>query len=271
MKLTSFGPDVFMDEKNYALSFEEGLVPKSSSSKYFGQVKNLAYDPGGTGDDELCYTFYQDLMREKDKAFFERYSYTNGITVLMPGLVGGECRKNSGHYHDYVKGHTKTLTEVYEVIAGKAAFLLQESHNFDSEEELKVESMTVVLASEGDKVIVPPFCAHCISNIGDGPMLFGNLAAPCPLRYDPIQKKHGFGVYILKNSDGSLKYVPNPHYKALPELRISYAQEDPDLGLIRTRSLYDSFLEEPEKLEFLYEPEKYENRVWELIRKGEQE
>jgi glucose-6-phosphate isomerase len=265
MKLTLFGPDVYMDEQTYRLTFEEGMIPESSNSKYFAQIKNLAYDSNGTADDTLCYTFYQNLIREKDRALFATRQYTNGITLLMPGLTGGECRKNSGHYHDYVEGHSNTFMEAYEVLTGEAVFLLQESHNFEKPEKLKVERLIAVHASAGDKVIVPPFCAHCVSNVGEGPMAFGNLAVPCPLRYEPIQEKHGFGVYILKEADGILRYVSNPAYHDLPEVQECRAKEAPDLGVFKARSLYESFVKEPKLFEFLYEPEKYEKRVWSLL------
>lgn len=267
MELKTFGPKVWMDDETYALTFEEGVEARLSNSKYFGAAKGLAYDENGAPDDELCYTFYQDLMREEDKALFAEHNFTNGITVLMPGLIGGECKKNSGHYHMLEGSHTRTHTELYEVLCGEAAFVIQEAPNFgNKDEELKVESLTIVIAKAGDKVIVPPFCAHCACNIGDGPMAFGNLAVPSPLDYGPTNEKRGLGVYILKDEEGNLKYVPNPNYKNLPELQIRYAKEAPDLGAVKDVSIYDSYVKNPEKFEYLYEPEKYEARVWELIR-----
>ncbi len=267
MELKLFGPKVWMDDETYALTFEEGVEPRLSNSKYFAQAKGLAYDENGAPDDELCYTFYQDVMREEDKALFAEHDFTNGITVLMPGLTGGECRKNSGHYHMLNEGHTSTYTEIYEVLVGEAAFVVQEAPNFgNKDEELKVESLTVILAKPGDKVLVPPFCAHCVCNIGEGPMAFGNLAAPSPLDYGPTNEKHGLGVYILKDEEGNVQYVPNPNYKNLPEIKVMQAVEAPELGADKTISIYDNYVNHPEKFEHLYEPEKYEEKIWSLIR-----
>ena len=83
----------------------------------------LPYNEGEADDNEHCYTFYQNIWTSQDAPVFQQRRMTNGITVLMPGLMGYECRKNSGHYHGLSQGHTSTLPEVYEVLCGKAVFL----------------------------------------------------------------------------------------------------------------------------------------------------
>ena len=257
MILEAFGLPVILDEKKNELILQDNLFCQSNNSKNFGKMKNLVYDPESTDDNERCYIFYQNIWEKNKQSIFEKNNITNGITILLPGTMGYECRKNSGHYHGYSEGHTIPFPEVYEVLCGEAVFLIQESHNFDHpEEELEVESLKAVFLKKGEKVIIPPFCAHCVINVGEGPMVFGNLASPCPLHYEPIQKKYGFAVYVLK-VENQLVFVPNEHYKHVPRVEILKPMEYPELGISFHRPLYTAYTENPEKFEFLYEPEKY--------------
>lgn len=265
-ELSKFGLPVFLDDATHELTFGEGVVCGGGSSKHLQKMKGLLYRESAVENcDELCYVFCHDIYREEDRHLFEKRQYANGITVLMPGTMGGECRKNSGHYHGYVPGHICTFPEVYEVLTGEAVFLLQESRNFDhADEELKVETLRAVFLKAGEKIIVPPFCGHCAINVGEKPMAFGNLAAPSPLLYAPIQQRHGLGVYVL-NIQGRIVFVPNSHYKDLPQLTIVQAHENPALGITFGKSVYESFVSSPERFNFLDEPEQYQEEIEHML------
>ena len=71
MELKTFGPKVWMDDETYELTFEEGVEARVSSSKLFGAAKGLAYDENGAPDDEVCYTFYQDLLFLNSILFYQ--------------------------------------------------------------------------------------------------------------------------------------------------------------------------------------------------------
>lgn len=252
----------------YTLTFDQQNLPQTGSSKFLSQTTGLLYNPAAAeGQDELSYTFYQNIMRPQDKSLFERFGYTNGITVLLPvtsGATGGECRKNSGHYHGVVEGHRLPYPEAYEVLAGDAVFLLQKSTNFATQQELQVDDMVAVFLKPGEKIVVPPFYAHCAINVGEGPMAFGNLAAPCPLLYEPIQHKHGFGYYVLRVS-GHLVFVENPHYQNLPMLRFAKPCENVAMGIEFDRPLYEAFVENPGGFAYLDHPEEYEQQMEDLL------
>lgn len=254
MKPLNFGLSVQMEEQTGELHFGGGVLCSEAKKKYFSEIKHLAYDETEAADDEHCYTFYQDIWREEDAPLFTQRRMTNGITVLMPGLMGYECRKNSGHYHGVQPGCTGTLPEIYEVLGGRAAFLMQQSHDFLEENgPLKVERLRVFFLNPGEKLVIPPFTAHCVANVGEGPMAFGNLAAPCPLHYEPIARMHGFGMYLLK-INGQLTIVQNPRYRDLPRLEIGRAQECGELSIRFDTPLYQAFVSAPEKFDYLMNP-----------------
>ncbi|MCI8550051.1 MAG: hypothetical protein HFI68_05570 [Lachnospiraceae bacterium] len=259
MKIHRFGIPVTWDEKEKQIVAERGISVQSRSEKRFGEMENLVYEPGNAPRDEVCYVFFQNIWEEDKEAAFTERKVTNGITVLSGGTMGMECRKNSGHYHGLNPGHTLPYPEAYEVLWGQAVFLLQKSGNFE-QEDFVVEDLEAVFVNEGEKLVVPPFCGHCVANVGEGSMAFGNLAVPCPLHYEPIKKKHGFAVYVLK-VDGRVVFVPNENYGKVPRLRVSKAKERPDLGLVKGKALYTSYTERPERFEYLWEPEKYRSAL----------
>ena len=149
MKKISFGLPVEIDEQTGKLTFGEEVLCQKTAAKTFAGMKHLAYDEHEAPDDHVCYVFYQNIWRKADAPLFEKTKITNGITVLMPGLMGHECHKNSGHYHS-VESHCEPLPEIYEVLCGKAVFLLQQTHDFlDESKPLPVERFQAVFAGEG--------------------------------------------------------------------------------------------------------------------------
>lgn len=251
MKKIFFGLPVEIDEQTGKLTFGEEVLCQKTAAKTFAGMKHLAYDEHEAPDDHVCYVFYQNIWRKADAPLFEKTKITNGITVLMPGLMGQECHKNSGHYHS-VESHCEPLPEIYEVLCGKAVFLLQQTHDFlDESKPLPVERFQAVFAGEGEKVFVPPYTAHCIVNVGDGPMAFGNMAVPSKtLYYEPIARMHGFGMYVLKLDD-QLIFVPNTRYAKLPLAEVGCAVERSDLGLTFDKPLYTALMESPDTFAYL--------------------
>ena len=261
MRQLNFGLPISIDEKNGEVRLGKDILCESAAAKNFSGIKHLAYNEGEADDNEHCYTFYQNIWTSQDAPVFQQRQMTNGITVLMPGLMGYECRKNSGHYHGLPQGHTSTLPEVYEVLCGKAVFLMQQSHGFlDERGPLQVERLRAFFLHEGEKVVVPSFTAHCVINVGEGPMAFGNLSVPCPLHYEPIGRMHGFGMYLLK-VDGQLVFVPNSRYKDLPQLEIGRPRECGKLGIQFNKPLYTAYKEDPEQFEYLWNPEPYGDAI----------
>jgi oxalate decarboxylase/phosphoglucose isomerase-like protein (cupin superfamily) len=192
-KLTTFGLPIEVNEETNEFHFGSDVTVEKSSGKPVAKMKGLLYDETNIDNDQtLHYVFYNNVMRKEDAHLFKDRRYSNGITVLMPGLVNGECRKNSGHYHEIEEGHTLPYPEAYEILCGEAVFMIQVSKDFhDLSSGLKVDSCQAVFMKAGDKIVVPPFCAHVAVNVGEGIMAFGNLAADTHLNYEPVKQMHG--------------------------------------------------------------------------------
>lgn len=259
----AFGIPFEVNDENGDLIFPNGIEPEDIKEKRIPEIKQLLFDHSNLPD-KRAYKFYANIFTPKYKEVFQKYGYTNGITAIAPERVNGECLKNSGHYHMTHQNETVPYMECYEVLKGKAAFLLQKSTRISDDKPLVIEDCVVVIMEEKDKLVVPPHYAHCAVNIGEGPMLFGNLAAPCPLNYEAIQHHHGFFTYVLDIS-GERVFVQNQAYENLPKIRVIRAKESSKHGVTRALSLNESFIQSPEKFVYLNNPERYIEEIETLL------
>jgi glucose-6-phosphate isomerase, archaeal len=253
------GLPIFIDRSSFTLEFRDGLTCSGSGKKQAKQLTGLLYAEEGMNGEEYCYEAYRDIVFEKDRDLFQKYDFRYDITVIMPGTVQGECKKTSGHYHGYIKDQPFTYPEVYEVLEGKAVYILQKVKNFDREnEEPVIEELKAVFVEAGQAIIIPPFYGHCSINVGDGPMAFSNIAVvACPLHYEPVKTKHGLSEYVLKGDNG-LTFIPNKNYQTVPEINKIVPRENPELGITFSKPVYQAFIKTPDKFDFLLNPSKYE-------------
>lgn len=257
---------IYFDENTYALSFEEGLTCYGSSKKTAGQMKNLLATHLPFDEQEQIYEAYRDIIFEKDRNLFNQYDFRYDITVILPGEINGECKKTSGHYHGSISNQAFTYPEVYQVLEGEAAFVLQKVKNFEELDQVSiVEDLKVAIVKAGESIIIPPFYGHCSINVGNGPLLFSNLAVvSCPLHYEPIQSRHGLSIYILKY-EGSRVYMHNSAYKNNLKLTEVFPIENKDLGISFGKSIYSEFVMHPDQFAFLLNPEPYVSDIMDML------
>jgi hypothetical protein len=61
---------------------------------------------------------------------------------------------------------------------------------------------------------------------------------------------------VLKQN-GRIVFVPNERYHSIPRLKVTEAKECPELGMLRNTSLYEEYTKNPDRFDYLVEPEKY--------------
>ena len=257
-EITTSGLPIWFDEKTNRLEFRDGLTVDSDGGKQAGQMKGLLYDEEALNETEHCYDFYRDIVFEQHRELFKKYDFRYDITVIMPGEVNGECKKTSGHYHGSIPGEAYACPEVYEVLAGEAMYVMQKVKSIDDpDSELEIEDIKVVHVKAGEAVIIPPFWGHCSVNVGEGALVFSNIAVvACPLYYEPIKAKHGLSVYTLREN-GKIKLVKNPNYQSAPEFKVVRPKQNPELGITFGKPSYQAFIKSPEKFDFLLHPDTY--------------
>lgn len=145
---------------------------------------------------------------------FRRIKYEKGlrydITIIPYRLLGKEFVKTKGHEHP------DKYPELYEVLEGKAIFLMQKRLENSS---LKVKDVYAVKAKKGEKVFIPALYGHVTINPGPSDLKMANWVADnFKSDYSLFVEKQGACYYALKN-DGSIKWLKNEKYGKVPKLR----------------------------------------------------
>jgi glucose-6-phosphate isomerase len=197
-------------------------------------------------------------------------------------MLGSEFNKTYGHYHPLKDGTDFTYPEVYEVISGKALYLLQKLGKNEDE----IEEAYLIEVNAGEKAIMPPNFGHITINPLAIPLVMSNwVAAEFSSEYELYEKNQGGGYYITKSqisnpsrsrrAEADLKSQKNPksqtnpkfqivkneHYKILPKLIRARPKELPQLGLKFGKPMYTTGTRSINKLEYLIKPEKYTSAI----------
>lgn len=190
--------------------------------------------------DYPIYYMYRALGYSKEKAFRDA-EINYDITVIPRYNLGAEANKTLGHYHPTAE-EGLSYPEIYEVIAGNALCILQRKAVTGYE-------VILVYAKPGEKVLIPPNYGHVTVNVGKGALVMANLKnGPLKADYKSIIRMHGAAVYVLH--DGNI--VLNNRYNALS---ISVVNKPRTPAYLNSRrSLYDLYLEDPDRYLFLNRP-----------------
>jgi glucose-6-phosphate isomerase len=225
------------------------------------ELREVAFDSAwfdGAFDCDAYY-MYRDLSLTNDDAeIVRRLDLRYDITIIPPFSMGLEFIKTHGHYHPRVNPKLRyTYPELYEVLDGEAHYLLQRAQNAE-----KIDTVILVKATRGDKVIVPPNYGHVAINPSERTLKMANwVSRSFQSVYEPYANLRGAAYYELING----RLLRNRAYHAVPDISIAYPHEVPDQGLARRKSMYE-LIEEPHLLEFLTAPEKHSTLFRKLYR-----
>jgi glucose-6-phosphate isomerase len=232
------------------LKFGERLIEPEIRRLF--DLRDVAFDSAWfeAAADRDAYYMYRDLaLTSADKETITRHQLRYDITIIPPFTMGLEFVKTYGHYHPRVNPKLRyTYPELYEVLDGDAHYLLQRAQNDES-----VDEVILVKATRGDKVVVPPNYGHVTINPSERTLKMANwVCRSFGSLYEPYAKFRGAAYYELING----RLLRNREYHHVPEIRVAYAVELPDQGLVRRKPMYE-LIEEPYLLEFLTAPEKH--------------
>jgi glucose-6-phosphate isomerase len=199
----------------------------------------------GNGDSELYY-MYRDLWMNGDRKRILQNNLRYDITVIPPLKLGRELVKTAGHHHPECSPGL-TYPEIYEVLEGKAHFLLQKNTGG------RVEDVVLIEAKAGEKAIMYPNYAHITINPANETLKMANwVNRNFSSMYDEIKRYVGGAYFELVGG----KFVKNKNYGEVPEIRRVGPTVIPELGIVSGKNMY-SLVNEPEKLRFLEKPQDY--------------
>jgi glucose-6-phosphate isomerase len=200
-----------------------------------------------SADNMELYYMYRDLYRDaSDHEVIREHDLSYDITVIPPRMLGREYVKTAGHYHPHVPGTGLSYTEVYQVLEGKATYLLQK------QEGDRITDVMVYNAEKGDCVLIPPDYGHITINSSGETLKMANwVHRDFSSIYDTIKKLSGGAYYLL--ADG---FVRNASYQDVPPIRFMNVMDYPELGLFAGKDMY-GLVNDISRLEFLGEPQDY--------------
>jgi glucose-6-phosphate isomerase len=211
----------------------------------------VLFEPNAFGPEELYY-MYRGVCRAIDSTLIRQHGLRYDVTILRPGTVGSEYIKTAGHYHPLKPGTEFTYPEVYEVLYGRAHYLLQTEPDEEGVEAVLVE------ASAGDKVLIPPGYGHITVNPGPDWLVMSNwVAEGFASLYGPIKELGGGAYFALAGNGEEERLVVNPRYRPTPGISARRPSDLPEFGLVLGRPMYFAFLESPEKFAYLANPESF--------------
>jgi len=188
------------------------------------------------------YETYRDCSGEGERDLLRRHGLRYDVTVIPSLLLGEEYAKTLGHYH-LPLGEAGSHPEIFEVLEGEAMFLVEKQSSGD------VVDVALLIAREGEKVLVPPGRGHVMINASSRRLVVGQLISrDCVQTYDQYVKRRGAAFYVLTGG----RVVRNANYSSAPEVRVLRAGKLPFLD--RSSGLVQTFLKDPSRLALLNEP-----------------
>lgn len=223
----------------------EYLNKKSDiSRRMVFDMKPVLFEASAAKTNNVYYTVYRNLEIIGGKLRYD-------VTEIPQNKIGSEFAKTFGHYHK------KHHPELYEVLEGRAYFLLQKYENPPAGGPAEIKEAYIVEAGTGEKAVMPPGFGHLSINIGSEKLAMGNWIGLIEYDYETIKKFRGGCYYVLDRGE-NIEFIKNPNYKSVPELKKLKLRDLPGLGIKNDNSHPILNLKNsPEKLEWLVKPEKY--------------
>ncbi|HUH79106.1 MAG TPA: glucose-6-phosphate isomerase family protein [Methanoregula sp.] len=191
------------------------------------------------------YFMYRDLAKsDADWTWLHRQRLRYDMTVIPPADLCGEWVKTKGHYHPENPAGVG-YPEIYEVIGGKAHYLLQSR---------ALDDVVVVPAGEGDIVIIPPGYGHITINpTEDETLVMANIVSTAfASEYAGYEQRRGAAYYEMRTGE----FRKNSRYPDVPPIRHVRPKSGAGIHRIIGRPLY-SLIGHADALAFLNSPEEY--------------
>ncbi|HIH23282.1 TPA: glucose-6-phosphate isomerase [Candidatus Micrarchaeota archaeon] len=213
-------------------------APHPSSVRKLGQMQEVLMQHVEPKSEEDFNTYW--MYR---KVFFS-HNIRFDITLLPARMLGGEYMKTYGHYHPKAQDESGLgYPEIYQVLKGKAIFVLQEKNKDGS------VNVTVQDANEGDIVMMPPGNGHVTVNNGMENLILSNLVYDnFESEYEDYKLYRGAAFYATEEG---LKQ--NTEYLVKKFSRTTASEFIKKYG-ITVKDLLKEFHSNPEKFAFLEKP-----------------
>lgn len=257
-ELKYFGIPVSINDKDILDYNRDAVKCDDYKRKYAEAMNSLLYSSEQLVEHEPYYDFYKAICRKEDDQLFSKKNLRFDATVILPGKTGNEYKKTAGHFHKNIVDEKHSYPELYQVVYGKALFIMQKVKSYDGKLPMEVEDLMLAEVKAGETIVVPPDYGHATVNIGETPMVFINLVSiDSNNHYDSVAASEGMSVFILDNGSKGYIAVKNKKYRLSMEPKIVLPSDCPQLSIIQGQPAYNAYIAQPEKFTYLDKPLQY--------------
>ena len=247
-----FDPGLALSLSETALTFEygPGVFGPAHEMRRLDAIRPSLLDPQCSGPDPV-YGIAMDVGRESERTVLQQRMLLFGAVVYAAGRLGDEPVRSQGHIHAVAPHSGWSPPEIFEIWSGTAIVYAQQRAEKEPGRCIAVE------AKAGEQVVVPPGWAHCVMNAD--PTSRMSFGAWCDRQYGfdytGVRAHHGLAWFPLLTESGAIDWRPNPRY-APSKLEHHRPRPYPELGLDAKRSLYRQFVDNPDSVMFVADPER---------------
>lgn len=251
------GLPIALDPQACRIRFTGDVAAERETSRSFEEMKEFIADPSASSALPDIYFMYRNVSRRADQPAIAAAHLRYDITVIPPGAFSGgrrEFYRTAGHYHALRPDGKTAYPEIYEVLSGRAHWLLQRPAPGQPE---IIEECHVIVAGPGEKVVLLPGYGHISVNAGTEPLVLANwINDTFAYDYEPYRRLRGSGWLMFDGGADGVIFEKNPRYGSVAELKKFRPKEVPEFCLSRSEPSY-TLARQLEKIRFLSAPEEY--------------
>src|SRR3989344_7426896 len=148
------GLPIFLNKKKMTLEFKSDFPFIKKSERSLKELEPYLKNPKINKGPDPVYRVWRYAHLKKDDKRIKTANLRYDLTLIPPGTIGGEFVKTAGHYH-------KSFPEVFEVLLGRAYFLIQ---SFDNNPK-NIKLIFLTEAGPGEKLLIPIGYGHNMINV----------------------------------------------------------------------------------------------------------
>jgi glucose-6-phosphate isomerase len=249
------GFPICIEADKLAFEYGAGVFGPDPEERRLDAIRPSLRDPDCSGPDPV-YGIAMDIGRQCDRQLLKERMLLFGAVVYAAGSLGREPVRSQGHIHAIAPHCGWSPPEIFEIWSGTAIIYAQQRAEDDP------GRCVAVTARAGEQVVVPPGWAHCVINADPHRlMVFG---AWCDRQYGfdyaGVRSHGGLAWFPILTESDEITWEPNLHY-GHSTLERHEPRGYPELGLDTSRSLYRQFIDNPDSVMFVADPERAAD-VW---------
>ncbi len=271
------GLPITFDPQMLELSWDDSVIVGEVSERPFDEMKKFIRAEAARPTGDPIYVVWRRVSRKADVTRIQNEKLRYDLTMIPPGAFlppnshgpvriaegrrpeagysHAEFFRTAGHYHKRKTGHALPLPEVYEVLYGRAYWIIQRAHPGDP---ARLEEVYAVEAGPGEKAVMLPGFGHISVNAFSEPLLMANwIDDTFAYDYEPYERFRGGGYWVGEGLlPETIEFEKNTNYASVPELKKLRPNELPAFGLLRSQPTY-ALVSALAHLRFLSAPEEF--------------